>query len=57
MSKLILSYSIIILLCNCGQKTKNPNSESGATEKYEIHYENEKHLKNIKSTAAPSIPI
>jgi len=50
--KTLLSLFIIILLLSCGQTNKNEeygtDGYSGATKKSLIHYEEEKHLNNIR---------
>ena len=50
MARIILSISTLILLASCGgtQSEQTADRESGATKKSEIHYKQEKHLKNIK---------
>ena len=50
MNKILLSLSILLFLASCGSNNseQNTDAKSGATKKSEIHYEQEKHLTNIK---------
>lgn len=49
MNKLLLSLLTILLISTCGTKnSEKTDSNSGSTKKSEIHYQQEKHLTNIK---------